>query len=102
MLKTVHFGRTIAGCKNVLQQVGGRRPFGTNPKTKLRRVLVVSKLTRLEFEKNRDQSATSLSDAKLEQKNPRPRLGLRRHEVLPPPAQGRRGGCDPVLSGAGH
>lgn len=91
MLKTAQFGRTIAGCKNVLQQAYTattttttstatassssmftlpvrRRLFGTNPKTKLRRVLVVSKLTRLEFEKNRDQTAASLSDEKLEQK----------------------------------
>lgn len=66
MLKTAQFGRTIAGCKHVLQNfVTPSRPFGTNPKSKLRRVLVVSKLTRLEFEKTREQS---LSDEKLEQR----------------------------------
>lgn len=65
MFKATYFGRTIAGCKNVLQSIVTSRPFGTNPNEKLRRVLVVSKLTRLEFEKTRDQG---LSDEKLEQK----------------------------------
>ncbi|XP_055533316.1 NAD kinase 2, mitochondrial [Wyeomyia smithii] len=66
MLQAIHLGRTVvAGCSNVGQSIIKSRPFGTNPKAKLRRVLVVSKLTRLEFEKTRDQS---LSDEKLEDK----------------------------------
>ncbi|XP_065086602.1 NAD kinase 2, mitochondrial isoform X2 [Ochlerotatus camptorhynchus] len=65
MFKATHLGRTFAGCKNVLQGVITLRTFGTNPKAKLRKVLVVSKLTRLEFEKTRDQA---LSDERLEHK----------------------------------
>lgn len=65
MFQAIHLGRTVAGCSNVLQSIIMSRPFGTNPKAKLRRVLVVSKLTRLEFEKTRDHS---LSDEKLELK----------------------------------
>lgn len=65
MFKANYIGRTIAGCKNVFQKFVTSRTFGTNSKAKLRRVLVVSKLTRLEFEKTRDQE---LSDEKLERK----------------------------------
>lgn len=65
MFKTSHLRRTIAGSKNVVYNYVTSRLFGTNPKAKLRRVLVVSKLTRLEFEKNREQT---LNDEKLEQK----------------------------------
>ncbi|XP_053685342.1 NAD kinase 2, mitochondrial [Sabethes cyaneus] len=65
MFQAIHLGRTVAGCSNVLQSIIMSRPFGTNPEAKLRRVLVVSKLTRLEFEKTRDQA---LSDEKLELK----------------------------------
>lgn len=48
----------------LLQNITKLRHFGTNPREKLRRVLVVSKLTRLEFEKIREER---LSDESLEQ-----------------------------------
>ncbi|XP_058833659.1 NAD kinase 2, mitochondrial [Topomyia yanbarensis] len=65
MYKAIHLGRTVAGCNNVIRKNIESRQFGANSKAKLRRVLVVSKLTRLEFEKTRDGA---LSDEKLEQK----------------------------------
>ncbi|XP_055627542.1 NAD kinase 2, mitochondrial isoform X2 [Toxorhynchites rutilus septentrionalis] len=55
----------MLSCKNVFQSAFTTRSFGSTSKAKLRRVLVVSKLTRLEFEKTRDQA---LSDERLEQK----------------------------------
>ncbi|XP_058463164.1 NAD kinase 2, mitochondrial [Malaya genurostris] len=64
MYKAIHLTRSIAGC-NAIRKSCMFRQFGSNSKSKLRRVLVVSKLTRLEFEKTRDGL---LSDEKLEQK----------------------------------
>lgn len=58
--------RNVSGFKPVLlRSASNVRHFGTNPHEKLRRVLVVSKLTRFEFEKIRDEQ---LSEESLEQK----------------------------------
>lgn len=62
MFKAAHLGRTLAGCRNVLK---GVVRFGTNPDAELKKVLIVSKVTRLEFEQARYQG---LSDGQLEHK----------------------------------
>ncbi|XP_055609216.1 NAD kinase 2, mitochondrial isoform X2 [Uranotaenia lowii] len=65
MFKAASLGRAVVGCRDVLQGLVKCRQMGTNSKTKLRKILVVSKLTRLEFEKTRDHC---LNDEKLELK----------------------------------
>ncbi|XP_052862163.1 NAD kinase 2, mitochondrial [Anopheles cruzii] len=68
MLHLKQLFRNVSGFRQVSQlKLGKTRHFGTtDPAEKLRRVVIVTKLTRLEFEKIRDPDR--LSDVRLEQK----------------------------------